>query len=384
MASLNLFYPENDLALARDIPRYTAPPAATQLRRSGYALPLWYADRGDRFYCEGINADWIRRIRDAFDTGIEPFDHITEGLSPAPWGWSKGARQFFADLGYDSSRLPSDAELDAIRALSHRRTAAEVSRLIAGKLPFEVAPPAQELRTVAEINDFINAHPQGTVLKLPWSSSGRGLVATDPVTARSQSTMFEGMLRRQGSVMAEPRHKKVLDFAMLFNLRRGHCSFAGLSVFTNVQFGTYAGNRLASDSMLMEQIASLAGSEQPLAVRDALIPALEQTAGENYEGSLGVDMMIVDSESYRLAPVTEINFRMTMGHLCRRFYDRYAAEGSEGSFSIRTNTPADRAGVFDASMSSGRMHSGTLDMAPPGSLFSFIVRLGDCRAVKNV
>ena len=105
MASLNLFYPENDLALARDIPRYTAPPAATQLRRSGYALPLWYADRGDRFYCEGINADWIRRIRDAFDTGIEPFDHITEGLSPAPWGWSKGARQFFADLGYDSSRL---------------------------------------------------------------------------------------------------------------------------------------------------------------------------------------------------------------------------------------------------------------------------------------
>ena len=382
MASLNLFYPENDLALARDISRYTAPPAATQLRRSGYTLPLWYGDRGDRFYCEGVNAQWMQRIRDAFDTGIEPYDHRTEGLAPAPWGWSKSARQFFIDLGYDASQLPSDSSLDNIRTLSHRRTAAAVAEKLALELPFTIAPPAQELSTIDEIKEFIKAHPQGTVLKLPWSSSGRGLVSTDPGTAVSQTQMFEGMLRRQGSVMAEPLHKKLLDFAMLFNMHDGKCSFAGLSIFTNVQFGSYAGNRLASDNLLLKQIASLAGHEQPQAVRKALISVLERTAGTKYEGPLGVDMMIVDDAEYRLAPVTEINFRMTMGHLCRRFYDRHAAAGSEGTFSIRANGPTDHAGAFDACMHDGRMSGGTFDMAPPGSSFSFIVRLDDCHAAK--
>jgi len=56
--------------------------------------------------------------------------------------------------------------------------------------------------------------------------------------------MFEGMLRRQGSVMAEPRMKKLLDFAMLFTINEsGKCSFDGYSVFNNVQFGSYAGRR---------------------------------------------------------------------------------------------------------------------------------------------
>lgn len=383
MASLNLFFPENDLALARDLSRYTAPPAATLLRRSGYTLPIWYADSGDIFYCEGVGRQWMQHVRDSFGTGVEPFAHNIEALSPAPWGWSKAARQFFADLGYTQQQLPSDSRLEAIRALSHRRTAAKVAGLLADTLPFDTAPPARELHTTDEINNFIKAHPQGTVLKLPWSSSGRGIVATDPATATAQTGMFEGMLRRQGSVMAEPLYKKVLDFAMLFNMHSGKCTFAGLSVFTNVQFGSYAGNRLASDSALMEQIAALADKDQLETIRDRLATAIGQCAGADYEGPLGVDMMIADNAPGRIVPVTEINFRMTMGHLCRRFYDRYAAQGSEGTFSIRANRPGDTSGVFDAHLHNGRMDGGTFDMAQPGSHFSFIVSLDDCRAAKN-
>ena len=43
MAKLHIFNPENDLALAANVARYTPPPAAVSLRLSGALLPLWWA-----------------------------------------------------------------------------------------------------------------------------------------------------------------------------------------------------------------------------------------------------------------------------------------------------------------------------------------------------
>lgn len=372
---VHLFYPENDLALARDIARYTAPPAAARLRRSGLTLPLWYGDAGDSFIAQGVDASWLGRMNDAFSPDIRPWDRSTEGLCPAPWGWSKASRQYFLDLGFRGSVMPDDKALDALRTLSHRRTASEVTRRLAETLPFPIVAPAEELTDVESIQEFIRSHPEGAVLKLPWSSSGRGLVATDPATAVQQTGMFEGMLRRQGSVMAEPRYRKVLDFAMLFTLSGGRCSYNGLSVFHNVQFGTYEGNTLASEAELWRLVASYCGEERLEAVRASLIPIIESIAGRDYDGPLGVDMMIADSPDTPIVPVSEINFRMTMGHLCHRFYSRYVADGAKGLFVVRANGAGQVSGETDASVRNGRMTGGVLDLAQPGCDFSFIIRL---------
>lgn len=372
---VHLFYPENDLALARNITRYTAPPAAVKLRRAGLTLPLFYGNSGDSFVAQGVNAQWFRKINDAFSPEISILRDRTESMRPAPWGWSKASRQYFIDLGFPPESLPSDNALEAIRSLSHRRTASEVTRRLAMTLPFAIGAPAAELTTVESIAGFVAQHPEGTVLKLPWSSSGRGLVATDPATALQQGRMFEGMLHRQGAVMAEPRYRKVLDFAMLFTISEGRCTYDGLSVFHNVQFGTYEGNMLAPESDLWSLVSSHCGTERLEAVRDSLIPILENIAGMNYDGPLGVDMMIVDNPDTPLIPASEINFRTTMGHLCRKFYNRFAAHGATGTFTIRANGAGEVSGLFSAEVRNGRMNSGTLDMAQPGCDFSFIIQL---------
>ncbi|MCM1067060.1 MAG: hypothetical protein NC418_05745 [Muribaculaceae bacterium] len=371
MARLLYFFPENDLALARNIARYTAPPAAVKLRMSGATLPLWYGDPADRVLLQGVNSAWLSRVSTLFDIAAEPYDYRRDGLTPAPWGWSKASRQSYLDLDFTPDELPDDARLDRLRMLSHRRTASEVAALLAEALPFAIAPAAVELDSIEAVEDFVRAHAGGAVLKLPWSSSGRGLVATDEKIFAGQRAMIEGMLRRQGSVTAEPRYTKRLDFALLYTMHHGRCRFDGYSVFDNTQLGSYAGNRLAPPHELEATIAQAGDPAQLARIREALPPILEKVAA-CYEGPLGVDMMAVDASGYCYAPVVEINFRMTMGHLCRIFYERHVSTGATGTFRVgRTEAP----GRIDAATAAGRMHGGTIDLAQPGSHISFTVAL---------
>lgn len=376
MTDLHLFNPENDLALALDLQHYTPPPIVTQLRNSGATLPMWYGNRGDSFIARGVNARWYRQMEDTFGMEVCPWNMNPEGFSPVPWGWSQHACGMFADLGFDPSSLPSKEWIDGVRRFSHRSTSAEISRELAQRLDFAIAPAAEELRNLSQISAFIGSHPEGTVLKLPWSSSGRGLVVTDPQTAAGQSGMFAGMLSRQDSVMAEPRYRKVLDFAMLLEADgTGGCTYTGLSVFHTVQFGSYAGNILAPEPELAAMVTAHCGIRQFDAVRSVLADILGSTALRyRYRGPVGVDMMVVDSPDFALAPAVEVNVRRTMGLLCHRFYARYAADGAHGTFTVAKRTSGAPAAVGPA-VSGGRMYGGTLDMAQPGSDFSFTVAL---------
>ncbi|MDE7026821.1 MAG: hypothetical protein K2O87_02750, partial [Duncaniella freteri] len=45
--NLNLFNPENDLALAIGCRHYTPPPHAAALHRAGALLPAWWAETDD-------------------------------------------------------------------------------------------------------------------------------------------------------------------------------------------------------------------------------------------------------------------------------------------------------------------------------------------------
>ena len=371
---LHFFFPENDLALARDIARYTAPPAAVKLRNAGATVPMWFGDKGDAAIVRGVNAQWLDNIRSRFDIVTDIFHGDTARFNPAPWGWSKASRQVFADIGYDREALPSDEALERLRNLSHRRTAAVAAKLLADRLPFEVAPPARELTSQAQISDFIKGHPQGSILKLPWSSSGRGLMAADPSIKDSGLKICYGMLSRQGAVMAEPRYNKTLDFALLYTMESGKCTFTGYSLFNNVMLGSYAGNTLAPQNLIEEEICRHVGAEELAAVRDALPAILEEIAPE-YDGPLGIDMMAVRSARYRIVPVVEINFRMTMGHVCLRLYSKHIADGRTGSFSIRQTSAAQPSGFFDARCADGKVLHGSFDLAAPGCDFSFVVAI---------
>lgn len=363
---LHLFFPENDLALARDLANYTPPVAAVRLRRSGEALPLWYGDKGDRFIAGGINAAWLDSIRNTFGMDVDVYDYHPELYAPAPWGWSKAAREVFLRAGYQKNVLPDDARLSLLRELSHRRTSAEIGRRLFEQLPEgSVAPAASELKSEDAVREFVSAN--GTcLLKLPWSSSGRGLTEVDPDNIESRITMIRGMLRNQGSVTGEKLYAKTIDFAMLFHLQNGVCDYDGISVFRTSAAGSYEGNILAPQAELEKSVKENVDSSTFDNVRTALSGIIQDIAGDVYEGPLGIDMIGVRGEQFTLAPAIELNLRMTMGHVCHRFYRDYVTEGSRGFFCIGTERRPD-----DFSTDRDRMVSGHLNMVPPGGSVCF-------------
>lgn len=371
MSFLHLFYPQNDLALARNLSNFTAPPAARRLAAAGAALPLWYGKKGDRFIEDGINARWYGQMTDTFGIGVEPYDGLwTNDLEPAPWGWSKASRRYMSLRGVPQSALPDDDWLNAVRDLSHRRTAAEISAALADDFHI-LAPAAQELTSYAQIEQYVRRNGP-TMLKLPWSSSGRGLIPVSSTDLASRRQAIEGALIRQGGIMAELKVDKTMDFALLYTISSEGCAFDGFSVFSTTANGVYTGNFLASNAVLHDVITARIEDMNLDNLVTAVGKELYEVAKGRYAGPIGVDFVTCQSSRCGLALV-EINFRMTMGHVARRLYDRYIDETQTGIFAIKTapDSEPDNYTVFN-----GRLKNGIISLTPPGGDFVFEVTVG--------
>lgn len=273
----------------------------------------------------GINDRWLSQTQQRFGISVEPFGHDPRGLEPAPWGWSKASRRDFLTLGFDAAVLPSDDRLDAIRRLSHRRTATEVTAAVIAR-GIAVAPPASELKSPEELERFLAANQCELIFKAPYSSSGRGLVPYSPAEYSRKLPQLIGIIRQQGSVMVERRHCRRSDFALLFSMEQGTARFCGLSLFATARTGAYEGNVLIPQC----EIASLIQAEMPAVDLRALIraaaEALEECIGAAYSGPLGIDMITLADGSGAVA-LCEINLRNTMGRLCLSLTERFGFRG---------------------------------------------------------
>ncbi len=372
MPGLHLFFPENDLALAQDNASYTAPPAAVKLRRAGATLPLWYGDAGDYVIADGVNARWYNDVAGRFGLATKLYSRYSDDMTPMPWGWSKASRKAMQVRGVPTDALPSDLELDRIRELSHRRTSALIADRLAKELPMRLAPKAVEVRSFDELLERLTEY-DSAVVKLPWSSSGRGIIPISLAEIDRQKQSLQGAIRRQGSLMIEPRYDKVCDFAALYTMSAGKCVYEGLSLFETSGFGSYAGNILAPQTDIHDMICeSLGGADVLDAVIGHLPVVLESLIGKDYDGPLGIDMMSVRGADYSLVPVVELNLRMTMGHVCYRLYRDHIYDGCRGKYTV---VPATASGVVDCDTHNGRIRSGIVDLAQPGSDFSFLVEI---------
>jgi len=378
---LHYFYPENDLALAAGVANYTAPSTTVALRRAGALLPMWYGSPDDAFICDGVNAAWFDRIEKLFGPKPAPVASAPDGYAPAPWGWSASSRRLMALYGVSTRLLPSDAALARIRELSHRRTAAEISRQLSEALSFATVPPAVECRDTEAVAGFIDAMPCcRAVLKAPWSSSGRGIIFVDTSTREAALRSAAGIIRRQGSVMAEVRLERAADFAMLFEMDgNGGCRTAGLSLFSTAPAGAYLGNTLASDTQIAKILTQHCNPAQLDAIARTLPAILSRIIGDAYTGPLGIDMLIATDGT--IAPCVEMNLRMTMGHVARRLADSILPDGACGFYSVvpsKTAVPGSPrlSGTDTFSTFNGRLTGGTLELCPSGA-FSFRVGISD-------
>jgi hypothetical protein len=224
------------------------------------------------------------------------------------WGWDKAVRRELERAGAPLSLLPSDSQLERIRTLSHRQTAAQLLLLLRINGTVGEAVLCESLEAVEQ---QLGLHSR-LVLKAPWSSSGRGIRFIDGELNDYHRGWLRNLLSKQGGVMAEPYYEKVKDFGMEFESTESGIRYLGLSLF-HTSNGAYTGNVLATENAKREMISRYI----PVSLLDEVKEKIcAMSLFNGYVGPFGIDMMIVRHHTQLLLhPCVEINLRRTMGHV---------------------------------------------------------------------
>lgn len=328
MSTLHIFNPDHDMALAADAEVFTPPHNIRCFCSDMAFLPALWADDGDVVLADDVAGamEAVRHLsRHAARVRFATIGDVASGMaghitSVSPWGWDKALARRLRPAA-DSLRglMPDAARLSALRVMSHRRFAAE--RLLAPIVADTVGTVGESVfcASLDEVRREASRHASGVVLKMPWSSSGRG-VRYAP--AHGMDANMEGWTRnviaRQGGIMAEPRYANVMDFGMEF-----HCDahdgirYCGLSLFLTDK-GAYKGGLIATEEQKRELLSHYADMTLVDEVRQRTVQTLQPLLSGVYEGPFGVDMMIVaaaDGRGFRVHPCVELNLRRTMGHV---------------------------------------------------------------------
>lgn len=302
--TLHLFNPENDLALASRLEHYTPPAAAVALGRAGALIPAWLAGPGDAVLVDSDRAEREAcELRSQFGLAFTAVTEVPASTdSYAPWGWSLHARRRFIDAGADKASLPDDLWLDMHRSLSSRLTTIQLCNHL-GLEPPVAATDVATVLTACSVN-----HDRGlaSYLKMPWSSSGRGVFPTTRMDTAHIERLAADIIRSQGAVVVEPDRRRVTDFAVLYRIEGGRARFHALSLFATDGRGAYRGNLVISDDAIVDRLGA-----DPMPWAEKMSEALTAVIASGYTGWAGVDMVVTDKGA--VYPLIELNLRATMG-----------------------------------------------------------------------
>jgi len=335
MATLHIFNPEHDIALASNLSNFTSPHAGRQLRHDLGYLPAIWADDADyvlvddvafaqtafsrlmhRPFPHFIDKSQLSIVRSALPLGSSKNSQFSIVNS---WGWDLALRAFLLRHGVTS--VPSESAIADIRELSHRRYAVGLLKELTELMGSPLTGRSWEVGSLEEVRALLSDHGR-IVVKAPWSSSGRGIRFIDGSLDDYQVRWMQNVIQRQGSVIVEVYCPKVKDFGMEFESDgEGNVRYLGLSLF-HTQNGAYTGNIIASEEEKREVLSRYI----PISLLDTVQAEICRCLGSlylgRYAGPFGVDMMLVNNcqlsiinSQFLLNPCIEINLRRTMGHV---------------------------------------------------------------------
>ena len=331
MATLYIFNPEHDIALASNLSNFTAPHAGRKLRADLGFLPALWADEDDYILVENVDQAVKAWGRLRARTGSGPRHFIDKNQlthininKVEPWGWDLALQSFL--LRYGVENVPSEEAIAVIRDLSHRKQAVNLlSELqMPGTTGYSIC-----VNSMSEVFNMLSEYGH-IVVKAPWSSSGRGVRFIDGEFSDSQQRWVQNVIVKQGSVVLEPYYHKVKDFGMEFESDgKGQIKYLGLSLF-HTKNGAYTGNLIASEEEKEKILSNYISADLLRNIREMVCYKLGALYSNKYQGPFGIDMMVVatdEKEGFLLHPCVEINLRRTMGHVALsipHFADGYA------------------------------------------------------------
>lgn len=319
LSRLHIFNPDTDYALASPRHNYTPPARIVEYRKQYALLPSVYASAGDRillldrpdYPLENLRYHDICREKNLQIIKIGDLERHPErysGLQANPWGWNHSIRLTLLNRVGEMPGMPTEAGIEKIKALSHRRLTIDMLKEMADILTPEIELPVEIFNPAEGMAAFHDNRER--IFKAPWSSSGRGILLTDDLEDHHVEPWLRGIISRQKSVMMEKVYKRSIDFASEWTISEGVASFIGYSVFIASRRGKYHSNLTGSQTELKHYI-----KEKAKYWNDTFISvqkrAIEKLIAPHYSGPLGIDML--GTESGSVNPCVEINLRHTMG-----------------------------------------------------------------------
>lgn len=369
-----LFNPENDMALANFTPYYKTPSEIARMAADLSVLPAWYAPSGSMIKVAGLSQVILFREQ-CMAPGLFPqmeWSDVWENVSYSPWGWNPALLYTLRSAGVSDTFLLSDEQMDRLRFFSGRQRCVEVLEALSD-IP-SVCGRAVVCSEMSEVKEYVSLFGQ-SMLKTPWSGSGRGLNRISPLSwTKSIEGWVARTLRVQKEIMVEPLYNKVCDFAMEFCIDgNGVVGFAGYSLFETDMHGNYKGNLLLSDEDIQAFLFKYISAETLLRVKKGLMKELSVLLRGEYKGFLGVDMMIcLDEGKYFLHPCVEINVRMNMGVVSRILFDRYVHPQARGRYVVEyysfneeaLNAYSGMCTLYPLRLLEGRLYKGYFPLTP--------------------
>lgn len=310
--TIHVFNPETEYALACGDAHYTPPASVVRLRRENCLLPALWAAPGDAILLSDRMSDDELTALPYHDVLVDKRMRLLrhgETLAsfdrPAirPWGWNASLCYRLRRMGVAAQSIPAKAEIDAIRCLAHRRFTRRMLMHIgmdAELLPVEFDDADAALEWCGR--------NIGGYLKAPWSSSGRGIFRVLEAGGEDLQGWIRGVIRRQGTLVAEIGWDRIADFATEWWLHAGRVRFMGYSLFEVDAHSQYRRNLPLSQQEIYDTLCALGWSDDILALQ---MSALEELVAPRYSGPLGIDCL-ADLHG-RINPCVEMNVRMTMG-----------------------------------------------------------------------
>jgi hypothetical protein len=334
---LFLFNPTNEMAIANGQVSYMPPAHLQQFESDLASLPWIMGEEHDYILVKNRSGNSLSHLQ---DLGFKPPTLVQspEDLPPrdetqllfAPWGWSPAVYRLFKPFNHLASikwkNSPMAAWQKNRQLIMSRETGYHLLRLIRqlknnnpNDYPHIFLPDMPlVIKQQEDLHKIIQEHPIPSIIKTPWSASGRGLFrirnqGDDPAKSR----WVHGVLKKQGKIYIEKMLNKVQDVSFQFMIKENETEYLGHNFFYTDPSGQFAGCAVGKPE-----------NHHPLfrdttIIKDAILQAknLIQHALEiiklntQYLGPAGVDGIFFEDKKgqLKLQPCLEINLRSNMG-----------------------------------------------------------------------
>jgi len=337
------------MAIANGTNSYMPPKNLLIFEKDLAFIPSFYANEDDAIIMEELPDESF--LDQWYNLGLPKLHFIKPSdVKPpinydflCPWSWNQTVHLRYKNiLPFGSDEFKSSPNYvwnNERRLLFSRNTANRVQTVINQSIKNNkvcIPTPAINIDSIDQFLSWIKEQDK-VIIKLPWSSSGRGIHMIDKeINKQLNLDWVKGSIRQQGFVTAEPLLNKVFDFSFQLNIKRdGNIDLQGYSFSLNDDKGHFIGGNINWPHE-KDELSQFLTQETLEESANILINALKSINPHHfYEGPIGVDAIVYlnEQKEYKIHPCLEINWRYNMG-LVNINLKRFVDQSSKGNWFI--------------------------------------------------